>query len=693
MTLLLQSRSRPFWRRLLAWCAKLGLVAFALGCGDSDTSPPAGPGRMPVASVRIAPVPAELIVGAEHAFQASPLSASGAVLEDRVVTWTSEDDAVASVSAAGVVTARAAGATGITASSEGKSSRIEVRIVAPHPLPVLTAITPSTLAAGTEGPLAVDVTGTGFTDVTRLRLDGVEVATQRVDATTLRMQLTTAAMAQAARLSVTAATPAPGGGESNALALTISDVPAPTITALTPRQITAGWAGTFTLAVTGSGFTARSTVWWDGVARATRFIDATTLHIAIDPQDVRVARTVKVSVETPAPGGGRAETTFAVNAIPVARVTVESPWGLAWTWRNHGLPLAAVAEDQLGRELTDRRATWRVLQPAIASVMLTGGREARVYGTAAGETEVEAVVEGVRGQRTVRVHDVPSYELVYEAGEGDERHLMLWELVTGTAPRRLPTPVVAFSPSPSPDGREVAFAGVSKGAGGAGNVDLFIVGRDGVTRRVASSPEFDGDPAWSPDGRRLAFTSTRASGLLNVFVVELSTGVLTRLTSATLTGQGAGSGFAARSPAWSPDGTQIAYTVQGATGSELWLMFADGTGKRLLSDADAGHNHAPAWAPDGSVIAVTREFRQPQASMVMTVRPDGSALSPIGGRLVHVAATPAYSPDGRWLTTSQTRGAGAGAVYAFSIAANAGPRIVMPESLGGGRHARWMRRP
>lgn len=678
---------------MVSWFANIGLTAFLLACGDSGSPPPSGPGRIPVAAVRIAPVPNDLLVGTQHALEASPLSAAGAVLEDRLVTWASENETVATVSAAGVVTARAAGVAGISASSEGKSTRIEVRIVTPHPVPVLAVLTPSTIVAGSAGPLVVDVTGEGFADATRLRLDGVDVATQRLDATTLRMQLTTADMAAASTISVTAVTPAPGGGVSNALALRIEEVPAPTIAALNPRQITAGWAGSFTLAVTGSGFTARSTVWWDGAARATRYIDDATLHITIDPQDVRVARTVTVAVETPAPGGGRAEATFAVNAVPVARVTVQSPWGLAWTWRNHGLPLTAVAEDHLGRELTDRRARWNVANPLVAMTVTVSDREVRVYGSAAGETDVEADVDGVRASRTVRVHEMPAFDLVYEAGEGDDRHLMIWDVVSANAPRRLPTTMAAFSPSPSPNGREVAFAGVEKGLGPAANAELYIATRDGTTRRVAASAGYDGDPAWSPDGSRLAFTSSRANGALDIFVLELATGALRQLTQADPAAGTPGSGNAARSPTWSPDGTQIAYSVQAGGESQLWVMSSTGAGKRQLTSGAEANDHEPAWSPDGSVIAFARLFRQPQQSLVMTVRPDGTGLTNIGGRGVFVTATPAYSPDGQWLTTAQTRGSGAGALYAFSIAHNAGPRIVMPEALGGGRHARWMRRP
>lgn len=601
MTLFLLSRLHPLARRLAAWVAGVGFLSALAACGDSDRSRPTAPERVPVASVRITAPDEALLVGTEHALEAAPLSAAGDVLDDRAVTWSTSNADVATVSATGVVSARAEGSAEISASSEGKTSRIEVRIVSPATVPAITA--------------------------------------------------------------------------------------------LEPHQITAGWGGTFTLTVNGTGLTPRTVVWWDGTPRATRFIDATSLQITIDPQDVRVARSVPVEVETPAPGGGRAVATFAVNAVPVARVTVQSPWGFAWTWRNHGLPLTAIAEDQLGRELADRRASWTVANPSVANVVLVGDRESRIYGTAVGETEVEAVVDGVRAQRTVRVHDTPGYELVYEAGEGDDRHLMLWDLTTGNAPRRLPTPMIAFSPSPSPDGREVAFAGAARGAGPAGDVDLYIVARDGSTRRVVPNAAFDGDPAWSPDGTRLAFTSARSSGSLDVHVVELARGMVTRLTSADPMANPPGSGAAARSPVWSPDGTQIAYTVQAPSGSQLWVMSPDGSNKRQLTSSADANDFDPAWAPDGSVIAFLRQFRQPQQTVVMSVKPDGSALTNIGGRVVNVAASPAFSPDGRWITTAQARGSGAGAVYAFSVANNAGPRIVVPTTLGGGRHARWMVRP
>jgi dipeptidyl aminopeptidase/acylaminoacyl peptidase len=173
--------------------------------------------------------------------------------------------------------------------------------------------------------------------------------------------------------------------------------------------------------------------------------------------------------------------------------------------------------------------------------------------------------------------------------------------------------------------------------------------------------------------------------------VDLASGTVTRLTNAAVTEED-GSGYAVR---YRLVARRVADRVHraGDDRAELWVMSADGSQKRQLTNAEEAHALEPTWAPDGSVIAFSRVFRQSPQSLLMTVNPDGSNLTTIGGRLVSVAATPAYSPDGRWLTTSQTRGSGTGAVYAFSIAANAGPRIVMPEQLGGGRHARWMRKP
>ena len=106
-------------------------------------------------------------------------------------------------------------------------------------------------------------------------------------------------------------------------------------------------------------------------------------------------------------------------------------------------------------------------------------------------------------------------------------------------------------------------------------------------------------PAWSPDGTRIAFVSSRdnPSGT-GIFVMNADGTNLKRLTLNPV--------YSDSSPAWSPDGTQITFAAvrDGATQHEIYLMNADGTNLRRLTSG-GGFNHGPAWSPDGSRIAFT----------------------------------------------------------------------------------------
>ena len=96
----------------------------------------------PVASVDIAPASADVLAGATVQLSAIPRDAAGDPLGGRVVTWTSSDDAVATVSATGLVTGIAIGSATITATSEGERGRAAVTVI---PAPVATVeVSPAT---------------------------------------------------------------------------------------------------------------------------------------------------------------------------------------------------------------------------------------------------------------------------------------------------------------------------------------------------------------------------------------------------------------------------------------------------------------------------------------------------------------------------------------------------------------------
>jgi Tol biopolymer transport system component len=160
-----------------------------------------------------------------------------------------------------------------------------------------------------------------------------------------------------------------------------------------------------------------------------------------------------------------------------------------------------------------------------------------------------------------------------------------------------------------------------------------------------SSPQglfFQIEPAWSPDGSRIAFASKRA-GSFDVYVMNADGTGTRRLTRAS-----ADEGH----PTWSPDGERIAFSR--GTSGDLYVVRADGSGVRPLANGPAD-DAQPAWSPDGRSIAFVRRPPGTQVRELWVMGSDGSEPRRLT-RLEATSSSPAWSPDGTRIAFSTNSG-------------------------------------
>lgn len=175
--------------------------------------------------------------------------------------------------------------------------------------------------------------------------------------------------------------------------------------------------------------------------------------------------------------------------------------------------------------------------------------------------------------------------------------------------------------------------------------DLFVEDGQGNSWQVGSGFYPGGGGSWSPDDTMVVYAelgnpSNKAAGA--IWIADAQGEKLPRVIRQDDSGN-----KAFFSPAWSPDGRQIAFLEadERAVRPRLMVMNADGSDARpLLADARIFAEGAPVWSPDGSTIAFAGTEGPDEDGGVYTVRRDGSGLTKVAGTAG--AASPAWSSDG-----------------------------------------------
>ena len=203
------------------------------------------------------------------------------------------------------------------------------------------------------------------------------------------------------------------------------------------------------------------------------------------------------------------------------------------------------------------------------------------------------------------------------------------------------TAVPAPPPMATPPGGgygQIAFTQETTG----GDLELYLIGSDGagLTRLSAAGSRMDARPSWSPDGTRIVFQSERdrrpdGEGYAREIYIMNADGSNARRLTYRDTSDGR--------PAWSPDGRSIAFqSRRDGDYNQIYVMNADGSGVRRLTDNTA-EEFSPRWSPDGRLLfSSTRDGN----GEIYVMNADGSR--PIN-LTRHEADdyTPAWSPDGR----------------------------------------------
>lgn len=198
---------------------------------------------------------------------------------------------------------------------------------------------------------------------------------------------------------------------------------------------------------------------------------------------------------------------------------------------------------------------------------------------------------------------------------------------------------IAISPRWSPDGKKLTYTSYLKG-----NPDLYVLDlNSGLKKAIASFPGLNFSASWSPDGTQIAFAATK-DGNAELYLIGTDGSGLKRLTFDRADDL---------SPSWSPSGKQIAFTSDRGGGPQVYIMDADGANVHRLT-FDGNYNTSPAWSPKGDWISYACRNKDRRLK-ICADRADGTQSIAITESGSWDDESPSWALNGRELVFTSSR--------------------------------------
>jgi Tol biopolymer transport system component len=552
--------------RAVSAATLLAVTAFAVACGpDRITEPQPIPA---VASVVVSPTASSVTVGDQITLDAQPKGADGEDL-DRLVSWSSEDEGLATVSQEGVVTTLGAGVVGIRATSEGKYGRTVLTIEPQPPVPV------AEVRLDVTGEILLEWDGRRAIVATAYDAQGNVLLNRQVEWSSTR----------------------------------------PVVAAVNGGVIEAQNAGTATISAAIEDVRATVNVRVKVAPVVEVYIDASTTGIEVGETFAFGSRVKRANGDVL-----NAPASWATSNAAVARVDHEDLWYAAIYGVSAGpVTITATAEgitasmnivvaDRPTQALVYNRDNGTVAE-ILTLDLAAGGDPVRINaGTVSRDPSPSP--DGRQIVFAVAQRDLTS---------GEWQHDLYIVSRDGLNIRRLTSMAgVEDQPQWSPNGSTILFRGTVNDRS-----DFYTINADGtgLTNLTAQHTTLDtrSDPAWSHDGTRIAFIGATGSSY-KVWTMQADGSALRQVTT--------DAGFDMH-PAWSADGTRIAFvrynTDNPSYGDDI--MIVDATGGTPARLAQPGDQRQPTWSADGKYIALSGTTTVGSGvSKIFTMRPDGTGL-------------------------------------------------------------------